>query len=160
MYVLLALQEAADEFGMGAIKWYLGKGLCREATGVQDLSAELGASASHLQATCEQYNLCANKGVADSYGKSVFPVAVDPDGVLYAFQVTPAMHYCMGGVRIDTGAGVAAPDGSRLPGLFAAGEVTGGLHGKNRLAGNSLLDCVVFGRRAAASACAHVSRTL
>lgn len=68
--------------------------------------------------------------------------------------ITPAIHYTMGGVRIDgegralheqTGDGGAA---SPIPGLFAAGEVTGGVHGANRLAGNSLLECVVIGRLA------------
>lgn len=68
--------------------------------------------------------------------------------------ITPAIHYTMGGVRIDADGralgelagkeGVASP----IPGLYAAGEVTGGVHGANRLAGNSLLECVVIGRLA------------
>lgn len=68
--------------------------------------------------------------------------------------ITPAIHYTMGGVRIDgegRALGELAGDGgvaSPIPGLFAAGEVTGGVHGANRLAGNSLLECVVIGRLA------------
>lgn len=76
--------------------------------------------------------------------------------------ITPAIHYTMGGVRIDSKAralgefkgedGAASP----IPGLFAAGEVTGGVHGANRLAGNSLLECVVLGRLAGQNAAAAV----
>ena len=55
------------------------------------------------------------------------------------------LHYCMGGITIDTEGNVLNRDGSVIPGLHAAGEVTGGVHGVNRLAGNSLLECTVFG---------------
>lgn len=62
-----------------------------------------------------------------------------------------------GGVAINPEAQVLDGQGTPIPGLFAAGEVTGGLHGANRLGGNSLLDCVVFGRQAGASAAAYVA---
>jgi succinate dehydrogenase/fumarate reductase flavoprotein subunit len=71
----------------------------------------------------------------------------------YLLQVTPANHYTMGGVKINKDAQVIAEDdGEPFNGLYAAGEVTGGVHGKNRLAGNSLLECVVFGRIAGQNA--------
>ena len=62
-------------------------------------------------------------------------------------EVGPTCHYVMGGVEVD-------PDteAARVPGLFAAGEVAGGMHGSNRLGGNSLSDLLVFGRRAGAAA--------
>ncbi len=101
-----------------------------------------------------------------------------PQRVFYVMMVTPAIHYTMGGVQVDEhgrvltkqqhsqhqhqgqqgqqqhgeGSGASTP----LPGLFGAGEVTGGLHGRNRLGGNSLLDCVVSGRRAGAASLAYV----
>jgi len=67
-------------------------------------------------------------------------------------EVGPTCHYVMGGVEVD-------PDteAARVPGLFAAGEVAGGMHGSNRLGGNSLSDLLVFGRRAGAAAAAHAS---
>lgn len=74
--------------------------------------------------------------------------------------ITPAIHYTMGGVRINSegralGESLTSPNGERpIPGLFAAGEVTGGVHGVNRLAGNSLLECVVLGRLAGQNAAA------
>merc|ERR1711953_475852 len=71
----------------------------------------------------------------------------------YVAIITPVIHYCMGGLEIDTDSAVVNTDGQAIPGLYAAGEVAGGVHGNNRLGGNSLLDCVVFGR-VAGQACA------
>ena len=67
-------------------------------------------------------------------------------------QVGPTCHYIMGGVEVDADTGAAA-----VPGLFAAGEVSGGMHGSNRLGGNSLSDLLVFGRRAGAGAASYVN---
>ena len=62
------------------------------------------------------------------------------------------MHHCMGGVKINTNAEVIDKEGNVIPGLFAAGEVTGGVHGGNRLGGNAVADFVVFGRIAGENA--------
>merc|ERR1711957_842110 len=67
----------------------------------------------------------------------------------YVAIITPVIHYCMGGLEIDCDSAVLNAKGQAIPGLYAAGEVAGGVHGNNRLGGNSLLDCVVFGRVAA-----------
>merc|ERR1719242_1463338 len=71
----------------------------------------------------------------------------------YVAIITPVIHYCMGGLEIDVNSAVVGSNGQAIPGLYAAGEVAGGVHGNNRLGGNSLLDCVVFGR-VAGKACA------
>merc|ERR1712093_706627 len=60
--------------------------------------------------------------------------------------VTPTIHYCMGGLEISVKGEVESTGGGIIKGLYAAGEIAGGVHGNNRLGGNSLLDCVVFGR--------------
>jgi len=57
--------------------------------------------------------------------------------------ITPVVHYCMGGLRVDTDSQVLDTKGNKIEGLWASGEIMGGVHGKNRLGGNSLLDCVV-----------------
>merc|ERR1712137_165090 len=75
-------------------------------------------------------------------------VATEP---FYVAIITPVIHYCMGGLEITAEAEVVGPKGV-IPGLYAAGEIAGGVHGNNRLGGNSLLDCVVFGRVAAKAA--------
>merc|ERR1719231_604266 len=64
----------------------------------------------------------------------------------YVAIITPVIHYCMGGLEIDADGAVLSEFGSPIKGLYCAGEVAGGVHGNNRLGGNSLLDCVVFGR--------------
>merc|ERR1719409_2220519 len=64
----------------------------------------------------------------------------------YVAIITPVIHYCMGGLEIDKDGAVIGKTGAPIKGLYCAGEVAGGVHGNNRLGGNSLLDCVVFGR--------------
>ena len=71
---------------------------------------------------------------------------------MYAFQITPAIHHTMGGVRINKNAEVIGVTAKPIPGLFAAGEVTGGVHGGNRVGGNAVADIVTFGRIAGANA--------
>ena len=70
----------------------------------------------------------------------------------YAIKIAPGIHHTMGGVHIDTGAHVVDLNGNVIPGLFAAGEVCGGVHGGNRLGGNAVADIIVFGRIASSSA--------
>merc|ERR1712151_998987 len=77
-------------------------------------------------------------------------VASEP---FYVAIITTVIHYCMGGLEIDVNSAVLDSKGKAIAGLYAAGEVAGGVHGNNRLGGNSLLDCVVFGRVAAVAAC-------
>ncbi|WP_219462929.1 fumarate reductase/succinate dehydrogenase flavoprotein subunit [Nonomuraea rhizosphaerae] len=80
-----------------------------------------------------------------------FKELADVDITTEPMQVGPTCHYIMGGVEVDADTGAAA-----VPGLFAAGEVSGGMHGSNRLGGNSLSDLLVFGRRAGGGAAAYV----
>jgi succinate dehydrogenase / fumarate reductase flavoprotein subunit len=80
-----------------------------------------------------------------------FKELADVDITAEPMQVGPTCHYIMGGVEVDADSGAAA-----VPGLFAAGEVSGGMHGSNRLGGNSLSDLLVFGRRAGAGAASYV----
>merc|ERR1740127_52413 len=91
-------------------------------------------------------------------GKKFFHNVIDGSKVktepFYSAIITPVIHYCMGGLEIDVNSNVVDQNGKALPGLYAAGEVAGGVHGNNRLGGNSLLDCVVFGR-VAGKACAQ-----
>merc|ERR1711870_188552 len=90
-------------------------------------------------------------------GKKFYHNVLSPEKVktepFYVAIITPVIHYCMGGLEIDCDSAVYGPNDQVIPGLYAAGEVAGGVHGNNRLGGNSLLDCVVFGRVAAKAAC-------
>lgn len=155
---------AAAAFG-GAMNFYIGKGLFKRFESVEQVAERITGSGGEGARDCdavgatiksqiEAYNKAATSGGPDGYGKTVFPQAgFDPSTpIWFVAEITPVIHYCMGGVAIDSEAHVLNQDGSPIPGLFAAGEVTGGVHGKNRLAGNSLLECVVFGRKAGQSA--------
>jgi len=92
------------------------------------------------------------------FGKTIFPVIFNEDDIIYSSIITPVIHYTMGGLAIDSKAQILDINGDVIHGLFGAGEVTGGVHGKNRLGGNSLLECVVFGRIAAHSSLEYCKR--
>eukprot|EP00411_Alexandrium_monilatum_P051066 CAMPEP_0175472226 /NCGR_PEP_ID=MMETSP0095-20121207/73763_1 /TAXON_ID=311494 /ORGANISM="Alexandrium monilatum, Strain CCMP3105" /LENGTH=463 /DNA_ID=CAMNT_0016773697 /DNA_START=1 /DNA_END=1393 /DNA_ORIENTATION=- len=138
-----------------------------------DLAKDMGVELSVLEQTHEAHYQAAKKTEKDpdggSYpaypsGKSwdeasgktgsgkkfyhnIIPGSAVKSEPFYVAIITPVIHYCMGGLEIDTdSAVVSASTGKAIRGLYAAGEVAGGVHGNNRLGGNSLLDCVVFGR--------------
>merc|ERR1719199_776075 len=94
-----------------------------------------------------QYDAYGGGETHDPFGKKYFhnmPVAMDDE--YHVAIVTPTIHYCMGGLEIDANSLVLNQSGKPIKGLYAAGEIAGGVHGNNRLGGNSLVDCVVFGR--------------
>ncbi|KAG5177884.1 NADH-dependent fumarate reductase [Tribonema minus] len=150
----------AEKFGRGMLGFYKGKGLVTEVEDAAAAAALIGTDAATLAATLQQYARDAHAGAADAFGKVTFPVKdFSPDEPLFVAIITPAIHYTMGGVAIDAAGRVLrnAASGSAqepIPRLFAAGEVSGGVHGGNRLAGNSLLECVVMGRVAGREAAA------
>ncbi|ETN71230.1 flavocytochrome c [Necator americanus] len=157
--IMLMNDEAADSFGRPAFTFYhIVKKFFTKYNTVKDFTEASGISYEALKDTLLSYNkyVTAGKDGAkdkDAFGKTVFPVSFDVDKPIYAAIITPAIHYTMGGLKIDKQAHVineftTAP----FKGLLAAGEVTGGVHGANRLAGNSLLECVVFGRIAGRNA--------
>ena len=126
-----------------------------KADTVEELAGKLGVDAAALQATIDEFNsYCAGgefAGQADSFGRTLFSTPIDTVPY-YAAARVPTVHHTMGGVVIDTDCRVIDTDGNIIAGLYAAGEVTGGIHGANRLGGNALADTVVFGRIAGASA--------
>ena len=87
----------------------------------------------------------------EEFGRTSFANPLDT-APYYAIKVTAGIHHTMGGLKINTNTEVLKADGSVIPGLFAAGEVTGGVHGANRLGGNAVADFTVFGRIAGAAA--------
>uniref|UniRef100_A0A0G4G8H0 fumarate reductase (NADH) n=1 Tax=Chromera velia CCMP2878 TaxID=1169474 RepID=A0A0G4G8H0_9ALVE len=151
---LLLNDEAADIFGRPNLGFYSFKGFFVEYPDAQSAASALGFPQGSLESTLRRYSESAERG-EDSFGKKVFPVkAFDPNKKVMIAKITPAIHYTMGGLKINPFSQVQGENAEPILGLFAAGEVTGGVHGKNRLAGNSLLECVVFGRisgKAAAS---------
>lgn len=151
--VMLLNQAAINRFSAALAGFYVSKGLINDVTNLQGAADALHLTKEQLWATIEEYNTQAGAGT-DTFGKTVFPEQFSADDHYYVAYITPTLHYCMGGIRFNNKAQVLQSsmddDGQEifvpLPGVYAAGEVTGGLHGNNRLGGNSLLECVVFGR--------------
>ena len=149
--------------GSKEIEWhckhYVGRGLMKKFASGTALAAEMGIPLSKLEAVFKRYNEDA-KANKDEYGKKYFhnlPFNVNDE--FHVAIVTPVIHYTMGGIEIDPAAAVTGPKGP-IPGLFATGEVCGGVHGENRLGGNSLLDCVVLGRVSGDSAARYLLQNL
>jgi len=137
-------------------KHYTGRGLMQHFQTGADVAAHMGIPADNLHRTFEAYNADASRGT-DVHGKKFFPnTPVTMDEYFYVAQITPVIHYCMGGISISDDSAIVRSDKSPITGLFGCGEVVGGIHGINRLGGSSLLDCVVFGRVAGASAATYL----
>jgi len=161
------------------LQFYQAKGFLRGFLAVEELAEGLELPGNTLKQTFAEYHECFVRqgNCADPFGKKDFPFGTRSNDVFHAMMITPAIHYTMGGLEIDKEAhvlravaaaaenkdegdeAVEAPATTKeiIPGLFAAGEVTGGVHGANRLGGNSLLECVVFGRRAGRGAAVTAS---
>jgi len=149
---LIMNDEAVEQFGWPAFNFYWKvKGFFQKVENVDELSKITGIQASNVRQAFADYS-AASSAKRDEFGKTVFPVQFKPEEALYFSTITPSIHYTMGGLEIDAEARVLRENGDPIPGLYAAGEVTGGVHGDNRLGGNSLLECVVFGRVAATNA--------
>jgi succinate dehydrogenase/fumarate reductase flavoprotein subunit len=171
----LVLSEAAAASGGKHTGFYEFKGLLQKVQGLEGLAKWIvrdgGADGDHddgghdaassttattLEATLTDHETAASSSKGeDEFGKTVFNnVPTSKDGIYYVGKVTPVLHYCMGGLKIDTQGRVLLKNEQQqgqqqqqviIPGLFACGEVAGGVHGDNRLGGNSLLECTVFG---------------
>jgi len=157
----LVLNSAASKSIEWHCKHYEGRGLMKHFSDGKALAKEFGISPESLVKTFKEYNETAEsvkKGkFIDPWGKKYFDaVPYDLNDSFFVAIITPVLHYTMGGIKVDTDAACLKEDDTLIPGVFGAGEVNGGIHGLNRLGGSSLLDCVVFGRVAGASAAKYL----
>ena len=133
------------------IQGYVKKGFVFTGATYEELAAKIEVPADTFAATMNAWNgYVAAKNDPD-WGRVSFANPLDT-APYYAIKVTAGIHHTMGGVKINTETQVLTEAGEAIPGLFAAGEVTGGVHGANRLGGNAVSDFVVFGRIAGAEA--------
>merc|ERR1719503_245078 len=168
----LCLNEAAFEEIIWHCKHYTGRGVMKYYESGEALAKDMGCALSVLEKTHEEHYQAAKKQEKDpdggnfpaypsgktwdeasgktGSGKKFFHNIIPGSAVktqkFYVAIITPVIHYCMGGLEVDVNSLVLDQKGKPIAGLYAAGEVAGGIHGNNRLGGNSLLDCVVFGR--------------
>ncbi len=141
-----------------AIEGYVKQGLLTQDDTLAGLAAKLNMSAENLEANVKAYNDYQASGNGDKdFGRkaSEMPRAI-ATGPYYAVEVGPAVHHTMGGIKINTNAEVLNTSDAVIPGLYAAGEVTGGVHGGNRLGGNAVADICIYGKIAADSALAYI----
>jgi len=116
-----------------------------KADSLADLAKQLGMPADKLEATVAEFNKMVEAKKDPKFGRKLFdrPIVKPP---FYATPRAPSIHHTMGGLQISTNAQVLDKNGKPIPGLYAAGEVTGCTHGTNRLGGNAYTDIMVFGR--------------
>ncbi|CAK9008235.1 unnamed protein product [Durusdinium trenchii] len=178
----LCLNKAASDEIIWHCKHYTGRGVMKYYSSGEDLAKDMGVDLSVLEQSHEEHYQAAKKtethpdeGAWPAYpsGKShdeasgktgsgkkffhnILPGSAVRHEPFYVAIITPVIHYCMGGLLIDTDSACVGPNDKAIPGLYAAGEVAGGVHGNNRLGGNSLLDCVVFGRVAGRAAAKYM----
>ncbi|KAJ8521171.1 hypothetical protein ONZ45_g2088 [Pleurotus djamor] len=139
-------------------KHYVGRGLMKRFENGDELAKEFGLKPEVLKKTFQDYNQSV-RTKKDPFGKKFFQGEWSYNDFFHVAIMTPVLHYTMGGLEIDDESRVVGKDGKPIPGLFAAGEVAGGVHGANRLGGSSLLGCVVFGRVSGDSAAAYLLQT-
>merc|ERR1712070_963603 len=168
----LCLNKAASDEIMWHCKHYTGRGVMKYYASGADLAKDMGVPLQTLVDTHQQHYEAAKKTEKDPDGGSfpaypsgktwdepsgktgsgkkffhnIIPGSAVKTQKFYVAIITPVIHYCMGGLEVDVNSLVLGSNGKAIKGLYAAGEVAGGIHGNNRLGGNSLLDCVVFGR--------------
>jgi succinate dehydrogenase/fumarate reductase flavoprotein subunit len=178
----LCLNKAASDEIIWHCKHYTGRGVMKMYATGKDLAADMGVSVDTLVDTHEAHFQAAKKTEKDPDGGSwpaypsgkswddasgktgsgkkfyhnVIPGSAVANETFYVAIITPVIHYCMGGLEVDVNSACITKDLKSISGLYAAGEVAGGVHGNNRLGGNSLLDCVVFGRVSAKHCAAYM----
>ena len=140
---LIVDQAMAD--ASSVIQGYIKKGYTKTGATYEELAKELDVDPAAFANTMETWNGYVEAKNDPDFGRTSFANPLN-NGPYYAIKVTAGVHHTMGGVTINSATEVLKEDGTVIPGLFAAGEVTGGVHGANRLGGTAVADFVVFGR--------------
>ncbi|MBP5337983.1 MAG: flavocytochrome c [Prevotella sp.] len=139
--------DQAVRQSLASIETYANQHLMIEGTDAASLATKAGLPISTFLATIDRYATFQKTGLDEDFGRSSTQMTAALDTPpYYAIRVKPAIHHTMGGIRVDADMHVLRADNTPVPGLFAAGEVTGGIHGANRLGGNGVADIVVNGK--------------
>ena len=149
-YSWLVVDQAMAD-ASSVIQGYIKKGYTVTGSTYEELGKAMGVDAAAFAETMEKWNGYVEAKNDPDFGRTSFanPLNTAP---YYAVKVTAGVHHTMGGLKINANTEVLNEKGEVIPGLFAAGEVTGGVHGANRLGGNAVADFTVFGRIAGAAA--------
>lgn len=151
----LITPEGKNNYGYD-VEQMIAAGKVFKADTLPELAELIGVPADALVETIAKYNEGVDKGKDEEFGRTIFDAAGKlEEGPFYATPRKPAVHHTMGGIQVNTSAQVISTDGSVIPGLYAAGETTGGFHGGNRLGGNAIAEAITTGRVAGAAAAAN-----
>ncbi|MFB5746766.1 flavocytochrome c [Cedecea sp. S5-13] len=142
--------KAADE--------YIAKGFVVSAEGPRELAEKLGMDYHTFLATLERYNGFVENQYDEDFGRKTALRNPIKDGPFHAIRIAPGVHHTMGGVTINAETEVLDKQHQVIPGVFAAGEVAGGIHGGNRIGGNAVADIIVFGTQAGHQAASWAKR--
>ena len=149
-YSWLVVDQAMVD-ASSVIQGYIKKGFTVTGETYEELGKAMGVDEAAFAETMKTWNGYVEAKNDPDFGRTSFANPLDT-APYYAIKVTAGVHHTMGGLTIDTNTEVLKEDGTVIPGLFAAGEVTGGVHGANRLGGNAVADFTVFGRIAGKAA--------
>ena len=154
-YSWLVIDQAMAD-ASSVIQGYIKNGYTVTGETYEELAEAMGVDAAAFAATMDKWNAAVAAGVDEEFGRTSFANPLDT-APYYAIKVTAGIHHTMGGLTINPQTQVLAGDGTVIDGLYAAGEVTGGVHGGNRLGGTAVADFVVFGRIAGEQAAAYAA---
>ena len=149
-YSWLVVDQAMVD-ASSVIQGYIKKGYTVTGETYEELGKAMGVDEAAFAETMKTWNGYVEAKNDPDFGRTSFANPLDT-APYYAIKVTAGVHHTMGGLTINTNTEVLKEDGTVIPGLFAAGEVTGGVHGANRLGGNAVADFTVFGRIAGKAA--------
>ena len=144
-------RNGGEKYFQGKVDEAVAAGTLFVCDTIEELAEKLGIPADTFVETIERYNSFVDAQKDDDFGKPLFGEKID-EAPFVATPRSPSLHHTMGGVKIDTNTHVISTEGNVIDGLYAAGEVTGGLHAGNRLGGNAMTDFLVFGRIAGENA--------
>lgn len=152
----LITNEAMKEEN-ASLAGYIEDGYALKGDSVAELAEAMEADEESLTKTMKDYTSAVEKGVDEEFDRAANTMVQSlAEGPYYAIPVTPSIHHTMGGLKIDPDTRVLSEDGKAIPGLYAAGELVGGVHGGNRIGGNAVLDIIVFGRIAGQTAAEEI----
>lgn len=155
MYVVMSTDDASTRKSLGGmtLQYYVDNNLYgyMMSDNLTDLAEQMGVPVDTFLQTIADFNAHVESGEKDEFGRVTYSSKIEGN-VYYAYPRKPATHHTMGGVNVDTETHALRADGTVIEGLYCAGEITGNLHGANRLGGNAIVDFCVFGRMAGTNA--------
>ena len=151
MLVVGGGKEATLRMAQEALDAQVQYGMISKGETLTELAETIGVPAETLEQTISEFNDLVKAGQPDEFGRRTWESTIE-EGPFYAVAFSPCVHHTMGGLEIDSEAKVLNTEGQVIEGLYAAGEVTGGIHGTNRVGGNAVPDALTFGKIAGENA--------